>query len=262
MYDLEELPAEEVVEGDKKVYYIPSYKDGDIPATLTLENNGSAPLDEVKFTQQQFDNVFQPPKAEEVEVLWDGNPIDVDPDDIIVTDDSIIIDLKDLKNKPTGMFNPDSKIEVKYPIHAVAPPMDDTLETDVVYNANTYPVGQELEFIPEAEDLPIIKVIHIRRKYRVGKEIIPTGTIGKFQVLLYYKNLGNMPLKDFTLFDRVPDNFEYSGFSTEPTSITDEVGTDTLKWEIELLEQGEDLEFTYEINGTGEYRASDAQIAF
>ena len=71
-----------------------------------------------------------------------------------------------------------------------------------------------------------------------------------------------MPLKDFTLLDRVPDNFEYGTFSTEPTEITDEVGTDTLKWEIEVLEQGDEIEFTYEISGTSEYRASDAQIAF
>jgi hypothetical protein len=260
-YDLEELPSE-VEEAERKVYYVPSYKDGDIPTIFTLENNGSAPLDEVKFTQKQFNNEFQPPKSEEIEVLWDGNPIEVDPDDITITDDSIEIDLKDLKNKSTGMFEPRSKIEVKYPIHAVSPPMDDSLETEVIYNANTYPIGQELEFIPETEDLPIIKVIHIRRKYRVGKEIIPTGTIGKYQVLLYYKNLGDMPLKDFTLQDRVPDNFEYGTFSTEPTEITDEVGTDTLKWEIEVLEQGDEIEFTYEISGTGEYRASDAQIAF
>ncbi|MFX1444427.1 MAG: hypothetical protein ACFFHV_13510 [Promethearchaeota archaeon] len=43
--------------------------------------------------------------------------------------------------------------------------------------------------------------------------------------------------------------------------ITDEVGSDTLKWEIEELTEAEKLEISYEIHGKGEYKPSDAQLA-
>ena len=44
--------------------------------------------------------------------------------------------------------------------------------------------------------------------------------------------------------------------------ITDEVGSDTLKWEIEELAEAEKLEISYEIHGKGKYKPSDAQLAF
>jgi len=62
------------------------------------------------------------------------------------------------------------------------------------------------------------------------------------------------------LLDKVPDSFEYGTYSMTP-EITDEVGQDTLKWDIEVLEAGDHLEITYEITGTGAYSPSDAQLA-
>ena len=186
-----------------------------------------------------------------------GKPIDVDPENIIIDDNSVQVILPELKDSPIGMLEPDSVIEVKYPIHADNPPKDSEFVTDVIYNGNTYPLGQELEYIPEPEEIPIIKVVHVRRKYRLGKKITPIGTLGSYQIVIEYENLGNMPLKDYTILDKVPDNFEYGEFSLEP-EITDEKGSDTLKWLIEELEEGDKIELSYEINGSGEYRPSNA----
>ncbi|MFX1444430.1 MAG: hypothetical protein ACFFHV_13525 [Promethearchaeota archaeon] len=44
--------------------------------------------------------------------------------------------------------------------------------------------------------------------------------------------------------------------------ITDEVGSDTLKWEIEEIAEAEKLEISYEIHGKGEYKPSDAQLSY
>ncbi len=250
------IPTEE--EG---VIALPSYKDADIPTTLKYVNDGSAPLDQVKLTQKGFDDKFRPPKPDEVEVFVDGKPIDVDPENIIIDDDSVQVILPNLKDSPEGMLEPDSVVEVKYPIHAESPPEDTEFITDVIYNGNTYPLGQELEYLPTPEEIPVIKILHIRRKYRLGKEVVPIGELGNYQIKLHYENLGNMPLKDFVLIDKVPDNFEYSGFSQEP-EITDNVGTDTLEWAIDLLDEGEIVEISYDISGSGEYRPSDAQVAF
>lgn len=254
-----EEPEVEIPTEEEGVILLPSYKNSDIPFTLKYVNDGSAPINEVKITQKRFDDKFRPPESGEVEVLKDGKPIDVAPENIIIDENSVQVILPDLKDSPIGILEPDSVIEVKYPIHADNPPQDAEFNTDVIYNGNTYPLGQELEYIPKPEEIPIIKVIHVRRKFRLGKKIIPIGALGSYQIVIEYENLGNMPLKDYTILDKVPDNFEYGEFSLEP-EITDEKGSDTLKWSIEELEEGNKIEISYEINGSGEYRPSDAQL--
>ena len=68
-----------------------------------------------------------------------------------------------------------------------------------------------------------------------------------------------MALHNLILLDKVPDSFEYGDYSMVP-KITDDVGQDTLKWTIEELQEGEKLEITYQITGSGEYSPSDAQL--
>ncbi|MHA1337465.1 MAG: hypothetical protein ACTSVV_04105, partial [Promethearchaeota archaeon] len=77
---------------------------------------------------------------------------------------------------------------------------------------------------------------------------------------LTVENIGNSPLQNLVLLDKVPDSFEYGEYSLEP-AVTDEVGADTLKWTIEKLEEGEKLEITYKIKGSGDYKPSEAQLA-
>ena len=254
-----EEPEIVVPTDEENVIALPSYKDNEIPTILKYVNDGSAPLDEVKLTQKGFDDKFRPPQPDEIEVLIDGKPVDVPPENITVTDDSVEVLLPDLKDSPEGMLEPDSVVEVKYPVHADSPPADTEFVTDVVYNGNTYPLGPELEYIPAPEEIPVIKVVHVRRNYRIGKRIIPIGAFGQYQIEIIYENLGNMPLKDYIIVDKVPDKFKYSAFSIKP-EITDEHGSDTLKWEVEELAEGDKLEITYEIKGSGAYNPSDAQL--
>jgi uncharacterized repeat protein (TIGR01451 family) len=102
--------------------------------------------------------------------------------------------------------------------------------------------------------------MHIRRKFRIGKEVVPIGDLGNYRIILTLENIGESTLHNLVLLDKVPDSFEYGDYSMTP-EITDEVGQDTLKWDIEELEAGEKLEITYEITGTGKYSPSDAQLA-
>lgn len=250
---------------------LPSYEDNDFVCIQELENDGSAPLDEIKFTQSGFSAYpdFTPPNPDDpddfdqMQLLVDGEPIDFSPDDVYVDNDSIQVSKTDLKNTPTGMIQPDSVVELKYPIHAVQP-REGEFETDVIYNANTYPLGEELETLPVPEEVPVISIVHVRRKFRVGKEIIPVGGEGEYEIVLFIRNLGDAKeneIENLTVIDKVPDNFEYSDFSIEP-EIIDEFGEDTLKWDIELLEPEQDLEITYTIKGEGEYHPSKAQLTY
>ncbi|MGB5911396.1 MAG: hypothetical protein WBH31_09405 [Promethearchaeia archaeon] len=235
---------------------VPTYKEKDVVATLKIVNNGSAPLDLVVITQQYFTNEFQPPKADEITMIWDKEELEV-PSGAVNFDGSVFkLQLKDLRNSDTGMFKPDSTLEFKYPIHCVNPVQDATFESQLIYHANTFPISQELEFMPE---VPIVEALHLRRKFRIGKEVVPIGDLGNYRIVLIVENIGTAPLQNLILMDKVPDSFEYGTYSEKP-EITDEVGEDTLKWSIDLLSAGEKLEITYEINGLGEYSPSDAQL--
>jgi len=235
----------------------PTYKTQDIIATLKMANNGSAPLNELTIVQQYFTNEYQPPKASEITMIWDGDEVELSPAAVSFEANIFTISLMNLKDSVTGLFKPDSTIEFEYPIHCVNPAKGSTFESEIFYRANTFPVSQELEFKPE---VPTIEALHIRRKFRVGKEVQAFGTLGNYRITLILENIGESRLYNLVLLDKVPDNFEYGTYSMTP-EITDEVGADTLKWEIETLEVGDKLEITYEITGTGAYSPSDAQIA-
>jgi len=235
----------------------PTYKTQDIIATLKMGNNGSAPLNEITIQQETFSDEYQPPKADEIQLIWDGDEIEISADAVSFEMNVFKISLTDLKDTSTGMFKPDSTLEYKYPIHCVKPIRDSTFESEIIYTANTYPVSQELEFKPE---VPVIQALHIRRKFRIGKEVVPIGDLGNYRIILTLENIGESALHNLTLLDKVPDSFEYGTYSMTP-EITDEVGQDTLKWTIEILEVGDKLEISYEITGTGEYSPSDAQLA-
>lgn len=235
----------------------PTYKTQDVIATVKMANNGSAPLNEVTVVQKSFTDEYQPPKAKEIQLLWDGDEVEISSDAVSSEMDEFRITLKNLKDNSTGMFKPDSTLEFRYPIHCVNPVRDSTFESQITYLANTYPVSQELEFSPE---VPIIEALHIRRKFRIGKEVLPIGDLGNYRIILTLENIGESKLHNLVLLDKVPDSFEYGTYSEKP-KITDEVGEDTLKWEIDEIEVGDKLEISYEIKGTGEYSPSDAQLA-
>ncbi len=235
----------------------PTYKAQDVMATLKMANNGSAPLNEITVIQQSFTEEYKPPSASEIKLIWDGDEVELSSDAVNLDGDVFTILLKNLKDTSTGMFKPDSTLEFQYPIHCVNPARDSTFESEIVYHANTYPVSQELEFKPE---VPIIEALHIRRKFRTSKEVVPIGELGNYRIILTLENIGESKLHTMVLLDKVPDQFEYGSYSMKP-EITDEVGQDTLRWEIDVLDIGENLEISYEINGTGEYSPSDAQLA-
>ncbi|MFX0027956.1 MAG: hypothetical protein ACFE8B_02005 [Candidatus Hermodarchaeota archaeon] len=235
----------------------PTYKAQDVIATLKMANNGSAPLNEITVIQQSFTDEYQPPKVDEITLIWDGDEVELSGDAISFEMDVFTISLKDLKDTSTGMFKPDSTLEFQYPIHCINPVRGSTFESEIIYHANTYPVSRELEFRPE---VPVIEALHIRRKFRTSKEVVPIGDLGNYRIILTLENIGESKLYNLVLLDKVPDSFEYGTYSIKP-KVTDEVGQDTLKWEIEELEVGDKLEITYEITGTGEYSPSDAQLA-
>ena len=235
---------------------VPTYKEKDVIATLKMINNGSAPLNEITVVQQYFNDEYQPPKADEIKVLWDRKEIELDSRSVNFDGNVFKISLKDLRNSSNGLFMPESSLEFQYPVHCINPAQDSKFESEITYFTNTFPVSQELEFKPE---VPVLEALHLRRRFRIGKEVLPIGDLGNYEIILTLENIGTAPLQKLVLMDKVPDSFEYSDYSMKP-EITDEVGQDTLKWTIDKLMAEEKIEITYKISGTGAYSPSDAQL--
>jgi hypothetical protein len=208
--------------------------------------------------QEYFTKEFQPPKSDQIKMFWDNEEVELASSAVNFDGKIFKISLRDLKNTSTGVLKPESSLRFEYPIHSVNPVQNTKFESDVIYHANTYPVSQELEFKPE---VPIIEALHLRRKFRIGKEVVPFGKLGNYRIELSIENIGTATLQNLVLLDKVPDNFEYGDYSRKP-EITDEVGSDTLKWAIDKLEAGERVEITYEIKGSGEYSPSDAEVGY
>ena len=256
-YTLRESGEATEREIEEMAIQVPTFKETDVFAIHKLENNGSAPLNEISIQQQFFTDEFQPPEANEIKLILNGSEVDLDSSAVSVDSNAFKIELKDLKETSSGMFEPESTLEVQYPVHCMNPARDAKFESEVIYLANTYPLSNELEVRPA---VPIINALHLRRKMRIGKEVIAIGELGNYRIILILENIGDMVLSNLTLMDKVPDNFEYGDYSMTP-EITDEVGSDTLKWIIETLEEAEKLEISYEIHGKGEYSPSEAQLA-
>ncbi|MFX1276694.1 MAG: hypothetical protein ACFFBP_09670 [Promethearchaeota archaeon] len=258
IFSLSELEPGAARAGLEDLLQVPTFKKTDVYASVKIENNGSAPLNEVSIKHQYYSDEYKPPSLNEIKLFLDDNEVDLEGGAVDVENDILTISLKDLKDSSTGMFKPKSTLEVIYPIHCVKPSKDARFESEVICLANTYPLSNELESRPE---VPIIEAVHLRRKFRVGKEVIAIGSLGEYEIILSIENIGDMTLQNLVLLDKVPDSFEYGDYSTEP-EITDEVGEDTLKWSIDELAEGEKLEITYKITGSGEYSPSDAQLSY
>jgi hypothetical protein len=252
------------VEQEENIIKINSYTDSDIETTLSLVNNGSAPLNELSLEMGNFSDTFKPPNIDEVKLLWDGTDIEIPPGAISIeahSPEALTIVLKNLKDSSTGMLNPNSKLDAVFPVHAINPTQDTEFKPVIIFKANTFPLGQPIEYIPPTEEVPELRVVHIRRKYRKGKEIIPIGAIGNYQIVIHFENVGNVTLEKIELVDRVLDNFNYGEFSLEPDKIADEKGMDILSWKLDSIEPGQKIEITYDIQGEGEYSPKDAQLA-
>ncbi len=258
IYSLSELEPGVAREGLEDLYQVPTFKETDVYASVKIENNGSAPLNEVSIKHQYYSEEYHAPSSGELKFYLDENEVEIDGSAVDVEKDVLTIALKDLKDSSTGMIKPKSTLEVIYPIHCVKPSKDARFESEVICLANTYPLSNELESRP---DVPIIEAVHLRRKFRVGKEVMAIGSLGEYEIILSIENIGDMTLHNLVLLDKVPDSFEYGDYSSEP-EITDEVGQDTLKWAIDELGEGEKLEITYKITGSGEYSPSDAQLSY
>ena len=280
-----------IMEGklDYSIKAIQSFKIVPFDVLHQVKNTGGADLNDL-IIEDTIQTGYIPPKADEIELYlvrptdeatasdgldteeeieWEelGEQISIDESMIEITPNDqepdsehiVKINLTELRDNAIGMFIPGMIIKAKYPITAYKVAKDTEYVTNVKYIGNTYPAGAPMEISPVTETR--IPVVHTRKRILKGKKISALATDGVYEITLTLKNTGITPIENIEIKDIVPENFEYGEYSLDPESFDNLEGKDVLVWKVEKIDAEDTFTITYQITGTGDYKASGAQIS-
>ncbi|MBD3227520.1 MAG: hypothetical protein GF329_04955 [Candidatus Lokiarchaeota archaeon] len=247
---------------------IPSFRVIPIKATNKVWSEG--PVDIVSFIfEDKVPNDFRPPDPNDVRLFINDNEIDRDRFEARISPDfdahaeeypeehTIILKMDNVpevveKGKPL-------EIKLEYEMTSIKAKPDQEYRGDCLFKAYTIPEGPEIELVPEDIITTPIKVIHVRRKESVAKAIFPGSEEDEYEILLTFINRGNQIIDEKVIADQIPENFEI--LSMEPEGATEEI-EDGMKivWTIQAIEPDQEIEITYVIKGSGEYKAGETEI--
>jgi hypothetical protein len=259
---------------------IKSFLPSDIEATISIENNGSAPINVMRLLDD-VPGIFDPPSQDDVSIEIGGTDLNeeqylievingVQLEERMISPDSEGHGLRITvgTSAPLGL-QPGKTMVIRYPLHAPDPsPANEILAAPIRADFGSEKFGPVATRVVERP--PQMRVVHRRRNVSTGKEVFPAGNAGRYEVLLMFENNSDSALDDLALHDVVPGTFSIED-STVRSSIDGErdvrmkkesapEGTHT-EWKIGRIERGERIEVTYEIQGDpeSEYKVSDVQ---
>jgi hypothetical protein len=259
---------------------IKSFVPSDIVATISIENNGSAPINVMRLLDD-VPGIFDPPSQDDVSIEIGGTDLNeeqylievingVQLEERMISPDSEGHGLRITvgTSAPLGL-QPGKTMVIRYPLHAPDPsPANEILAAPIRADFGSEKFGPVATRVVERP--PQMRVVHRRRNVSTGKEVFPAGNAGRYEVLLMFENNSDSALDDLALHDVVPGTFSIED-STVRSSIDGErdvrmkkesapEGTHT-EWKIGRIERGERIEVTYEIQGDpeSEYKVSDVQ---
>jgi uncharacterized repeat protein (TIGR01451 family) len=105
----------------------------------------------------------------------------------------------------------------------------------------------------------------LRRNFSAGKQAIPMGGKGRYEVLILFENNGDTALQDVFIKDVIPSNFEIKdwhvrGAGGDKRTDVDMSTNETedgieITWKLPVVGKGERLDVSFEIKGEGEIDA-------
>ena len=265
----------EVVEADLSKSYsttgLRSFRKQTVHATLTLTNNGSADINLMRITDD-IPGLFEAPDASKISIKVNGKDIDADQ---IKAEINSGITLEKNNRSPDGDgFTYTITVGARGPV-GLKPGKNMTIDYELVapgpteHEGLTVSAPARTEFSAErygpvctrdATEAPSVNIIHNRRKFGAGKMTQKIGGKGRHEVLIMFNNEGDTGLKDVTLKDVIPENFEIkdwlirgNGDKRDDCEMTSEEGEDGthLAWNIPLVNKGEEIMISFEITGPG-----------
>ncbi|PXY70935.1 MAG: hypothetical protein CXX83_01530, partial [Methanobacteriota archaeon] len=257
-----------------------SFREAAVDAEITVKNTGSSTVNLMRMTDD-IPGLFNHPDIEQVLCSIDGKDLIRDQFRIEVKEG---LSLESERVSPDGPghtmlltigtkgpigLEPGQTLTVSYPL--VAP--DPSPDNDVVagplrcdFSAERYgPVATRM-----LDEVPIVRVIHKRRKFSTGKEVFPAGGAGRYEVMIMFQNRSDSALEDLILHDVVPAAFEIKGYNirsdakgNREAEMEKEAMDDGTKvtWHLDVIEKDERIEVIYELVGDAdvEYKVSEAQ---
>ena len=265
----------EVVEADLSKSYsttgLRSFRKQTVHATLTLTNNGSADINLMRITDD-IPGLFDAPDASKISIKVNGKDIDADQ---IKAEINNGITLEKNNRSPDGDgYTYTITVGARGPV-GLKPGKNMTIEYELVapgpteHEGLTVSAPARTEFSAErygpvctrdATEAPSVNIIHNRRKFGAGKMTQKIGGKGRHEVLIMFNNEGDTGLKDVTLKDVIPENFEIkdwlirgNGEKRDDCEMTSEEGEDGthLAWNIPLVNKDEEIMISFEITGPG-----------
>ena len=268
----------EVLEADVEKTYstgsLRSYRSQKVQSTMTLVNKGSSTINLMRITDD-IPGLFEAPSPEQMTIKIDGKAID---DDQYKAEISEGITIEKEHRSPDGQghtmmltvgtrgpigLKPGKKIEISYPLTAPDPsPGNERVDAParVEFSAERFgPICTR-----EPSETPSIKVVHNRRNFSAGKQAIPLGGKGRYEVLILFENNGDTALSDLYINDVLPPQFEIKDWELknatgkrDDVTMTSEDGEGGLHivWHVPKVEKGERLEVSFDIKGSGEVDA-------
>ena len=251
-----------------------SYRPQKVNATLVLENKGSSAINLMRITDD-IPGVFEAPEAENMTIKVAGKAID---DDQFKLELSEGVTIEKEHRSPDGIghtmtltvgtrgplgLKPGKSIEITYPLNAPDPsPNNDRVDAPARIEFSAERFGPIC--LREAAEAPSLKVIHNRRNFSAGKQAIPLGGKGRYEVLILFENNGDTALSDLYINDVLPSQFEIKDWvvktgndKRDDVTMSSEEGEGGLHivWHVPKVEKGERLEVSFDIKGNGEVDA-------
>ena len=251
-----------------------SYRAQKLTATMKLENKGSSPINLMRITDD-IPGLFEAPTQDQLTIKLAGKVID---DDQFKVEMAAGVTIEKEHRSPDGEghtmtltigtrgplgLKPGKSIEISYPLSAPDPsPSNERVDAParIEFSAERFgPICTR-----EPQSTPSVKVIHNRRNFSAGKQAIPLGGKGRYEVLILFENNGDTALSDLYINDVLPAQFEIKEWTVKTGSskrddvtMTSEDGEGGLHivWHVPKVEKGERLEVSFDIKGSGEVDA-------
>ena len=239
---------------------IASYRETEITATTTINSTGSAPVDKFHI-EDKVPTHFVVEDTDKVTITVNGKELDhakmsfsFDPSQDDERTKTMNIDVEDILEQ-IGPLEGDSTIILTYPLKAVNPVVGDEIEAGILFQAITED-GSVIELLIESP-IEILNIVQIRRRVTDGRVIQQGSVKGQYNIIIIHKNRGDAAEVDKVFEEIIPENFTLVSANPDPEQVGDK-----LTWTFENIEPDQEIEIEFTIEGSGDYKARDAQKSF
>jgi len=252
-----------------------SFRQQGVNANMVVKNTGSAVINLMRITDD-IPGIFDAPNMDEMTISVNGKELN---EDQWKGELSAGITLEKEHRSPDGDghtmtltvgtkgpigLKPGKTMEVSYKLNAPDPsPANERIDAPARFQFSSEQFGPVC--VRDAPESPTVRVSHLRRNFSAGKQAIPMGGKGRYEVLILFENNGDTALQDVFIRDVIPSNFEIKdwhirGAGGDKRSDVDMSTNETeegvqITWKVPVVAKGERLDVSFEIKGEGEIDA-------